>query len=273
MDQRRPPAHQPRTQHAHDATGNDLTNSPNVIGKLNLSVPLPWQSLRLGTEAQWLAARKTHAGTVPTTASPTSPCCAPWPGNHWEWSASVHNLFDNRYFDATAYDPTVPQRDRLAQDGRSYRLKAGTASDGSPRHDCPLPPPRRAPGSWALLALASQFAPAALEIAEENAVKAAFIYNFASSPNGRTTRGAAIAPAAHLRHRQRQRPHRGRRGPESNPGARQGGGCASPAPMKAASATSWSSPAAPARSRCSSRWAARRCSRSANPTASPALAA
>jgi outer membrane receptor protein involved in Fe transport len=48
----------------------------------------------------------------------------PMAGNHWEWSASVYNLFDNRYFDATAYDPTVPQRDRLAQDGRSYRLKA-----------------------------------------------------------------------------------------------------------------------------------------------------
>lgn len=111
-------------QHAHDATGNDLTNSPNVIGKLNLSVPLPWQSLRLGTEAQWFAARKTHAGMVPDHGLANLTLLRPMAGNHWEWSASVYNLFDNRYFDATAYDPTVPQRDRLAQDGRSYRLKA-----------------------------------------------------------------------------------------------------------------------------------------------------
>lgn len=111
-------------QHAHDATGSDLTNSPNIIGKLNLSVPLPWQSLRLGTEAQWLAARKTHAGMVPDYGLANLTLLRPMAGDRWEWSASVFNLFDNRHLDATAYDPTVPQRDRLAQDGRSYRLKA-----------------------------------------------------------------------------------------------------------------------------------------------------
>lgn len=111
-------------QHAHDAQGGSLTNSPRLIGKLNLSLPLPWHGLRLGTEAQWLAARSTHAGRVPAYGLANLTLLRPMAGDRWEWSASLYNLFDNRYDDATAYDPALPARDRLQQDGRTFRLKA-----------------------------------------------------------------------------------------------------------------------------------------------------
>lgn len=111
-------------QHAHNANGDDLTNAPKAIGRLNVSTPLPWYSLRAGTEAQWLSSRDSYAGNVPAYGVVNLTLLRPMNTDKWEWSLSVFNLLDNRYYDASAFDPTVPTRDRFAQNGRSYRLKA-----------------------------------------------------------------------------------------------------------------------------------------------------
>ena len=111
-------------QHAHDNRGNDLSNSPRTSAKMNLSVPLPWMSLRLGTEGQWLAGRRTDSGRVPSYGIANLTLLRPMAGDGWEWSASLYNVFDNRFYDPAAYDPGVPSRDRFAQDGRTFRVRA-----------------------------------------------------------------------------------------------------------------------------------------------------
>ena len=42
----------------------------------------------------------------------------------WELSASLFNVFDRKCADPAAFDPAVPARDRLEQDGRPVRVKA-----------------------------------------------------------------------------------------------------------------------------------------------------
>lgn len=111
-------------QHAHGADDEDLTNAPRAIGRVNLSAPLPWYGLRAGTEAQWMSSRLSYAGEVPAYGVVNVTLLRPLNTDRWEWSLSVFNLLDNRYYDASAFDPAVPTRDRFAQDGRSYRLKA-----------------------------------------------------------------------------------------------------------------------------------------------------
>lgn len=36
----------------------------------------------------------------------------------------MFNLFDRKYSDPAAFDPALPTRDRLEQDGRTFRIKA-----------------------------------------------------------------------------------------------------------------------------------------------------
>ena len=75
-------------QHAHDNRGNDLSNSPRTSAKMNLSVPLPWMSLRLGTEGQWLAGRRTDSGRVPSYGIANLTLLRPMAGDGWEWSSA-----------------------------------------------------------------------------------------------------------------------------------------------------------------------------------------
>ena len=42
----------------------------------------------------------------------------------WQLSASVFNLLDRKFADPAAPDLGVPMRDRFAQDGRTFRVKA-----------------------------------------------------------------------------------------------------------------------------------------------------
>ncbi len=111
-------------QHADSSTSAALTNSPRLVGKLNLSAPLPWAGLRLGTEGQWLSARRSDTGRVPAYGIANLTLLRPMAGDRWEWSASIFNLLDNRYHDPAAFDPGIPARDRFQQDGRSFRAKA-----------------------------------------------------------------------------------------------------------------------------------------------------
>lgn len=111
-------------QRTRDPQGAQLTNSPRAVVKSNLSVPLPWWSLRLGAEGQWLATRNSDSATVPSYGIANLTLLRPLTGDGWELSASVVNLFDRKYADPVAFDPAVPTRDRLVQDGRTFRVKA-----------------------------------------------------------------------------------------------------------------------------------------------------
>lgn len=111
-------------QRTRDPQGAQLTNSPRAVVKTNLSAPLPWWSLRLGAEGQWLASRKSDAGTVPSYGIANLTLLRPLAKDGWELSASVFNLFDRKFSDPAAFDPALPTRDRLEQDGRTFRIKA-----------------------------------------------------------------------------------------------------------------------------------------------------
>jgi iron complex outermembrane receptor protein len=110
-------------QRTEDKQNERLTNSPRAQFKLNASAPLPWWSLLLGAEGQWMSSRKTDLGSVPGFGLVNLTLSQPSRGPGWEWSATVRNLFDRAYFDPAAFDVYVPDRDRFEQLGRTFRLK------------------------------------------------------------------------------------------------------------------------------------------------------
>lgn len=104
------------------ATGARVSNSPQHVGKLNLSVPLYRQNVFASVELQTLSER--------LSADASETC----PGNvianftlfsrelvqGLEVSASVYNLFDQRFSDPVGPDFT---QKFIEQDGRAFRLK------------------------------------------------------------------------------------------------------------------------------------------------------
>lgn len=110
-------------QHATDAAGQRVENSPRVLGRVSFSTPLPNLPLRMGVELAYDGKRRSPAGNTVD---------AYWLSNlHLvaerlipgaEVSLSVLNLFDEDYAHPSAGVPTH-WTDRIAQDGRSLRLK------------------------------------------------------------------------------------------------------------------------------------------------------
>ncbi len=109
-------------QEARNSLTNQLLiNSPRVLGKLALSVPLPDHAWHAGFELQHTGARYTNLAKVDgyTLANLTL--------NRYNWlpnldiSLGAYNLFDEKYSDPQ--DPTTFVQDSLRQDGRSLRLK------------------------------------------------------------------------------------------------------------------------------------------------------
>jgi iron complex outermembrane receptor protein len=105
-----------------DADGGRLLNSPRLLGKLNLSAPLPWAGLRAGYELRYDSARLSLDGTelggyavsnlqLSSTAS----------ARGLELSLAIYNLFDKRYANPGA---DTNWQNVLEQDGRSVRVKA-----------------------------------------------------------------------------------------------------------------------------------------------------
>jgi iron complex outermembrane receptor protein len=102
------------------STGEPLNNAPEHLGKLNLTVPVFRDWLSAGAEAQYVSERTTVGGKTLDglwlcnatlfTARFRDIC---------ELSASVYNLFDSDYS-----DPTSGDLEAVAQDGRTFRLKA-----------------------------------------------------------------------------------------------------------------------------------------------------
>ncbi len=110
-------------QHATDAAGQRVTNSPRVLARLNFSAPLPYTPLRTGLELAYDDDRLSPAGTTVDGY---------WKANlhlvaeRWipgaQVSLSVLNLFDADYAHPSASMPTH-WSESFRQDGRSLRLK------------------------------------------------------------------------------------------------------------------------------------------------------
>jgi iron complex outermembrane receptor protein len=103
------------------AGGADLPNSPQWLGKLLFSGPLPWAGLRVGTELHYGSRRRAIDGSW---------LDGYWLANlnliaaHWmkgtEISFGIRNLFDKRYQHPGA---DTNWQTRLDQDGRSAQIK------------------------------------------------------------------------------------------------------------------------------------------------------
>jgi outer membrane receptor for ferrienterochelin and colicins len=106
-------------------TRTALTNSPDHLAKLNVIVPLYRSALFAGFEEQFQSPRLTLAGNRTSAAylsNLTIFSRGLLPG--LELSASLYNLLDAHYS-----DPGSPNhvQDSIAQDGRTFRLKASYA--------------------------------------------------------------------------------------------------------------------------------------------------
>ena len=102
-------------------SGGDLPNSPNWLGKLNYSTPLPWVGLRLGYELQYDARRLSKDGTSLDSywLSNLNLVADKWVKG-MELSLGVRNLFDQDYRHPGA---DSNWQNALEQDGRSVRAR------------------------------------------------------------------------------------------------------------------------------------------------------
>jgi len=103
-----------------DVTGEELTNAPRQLAKVNLAVPAGVDGLRAGLEAQYIGRRKTLASEIGgyTVASLTLVHTGLATG--LEVSVSAYNLFDRTYGDPGSAEHV---QDAIEQERRSLRLK------------------------------------------------------------------------------------------------------------------------------------------------------
>lgn len=110
-------------ENAEYANGTRLPNSPNLMGKLNFSTPLPSAGLRMGYELQYYGPRETIINGISTrgyTISNLNLIVDKW-ARGLELSLGFYNLFDKNYsLPASNYN----WQNILQQDGRQIRLKA-----------------------------------------------------------------------------------------------------------------------------------------------------
>jgi len=98
-----------------------LNNSPQHLGKLNLSIPLVQKRLFASLDAQYTSSALTLAGnTVSGFAVFNVTLLGHTLGRHLDVSASVYNLLDKKYFNPGR--PEDPE-DSIQQDGRNFRIK------------------------------------------------------------------------------------------------------------------------------------------------------
>lgn len=109
-------------QRVADASGSPLLNSPEWLGKLNFSAPLPWAGLAMGFEWRYDSQRLSLDGTdlggyaVSNLQVSSSDLI-----KGLEVSLGVSNLFDKRYAHPGS---DTNWQNALPQDGRSVRIKA-----------------------------------------------------------------------------------------------------------------------------------------------------
>lgn len=110
-------------QASRDAADAALVNSPARIYKAALVLPLGIERLRLGGEWQYLSSRLAGAGEVGGYHVANVNLLRDGGRNGVDVQVGVYNLFDRRYADPVVVDPSVPGRDRMEQNGRTWRLK------------------------------------------------------------------------------------------------------------------------------------------------------
>jgi outer membrane receptor protein involved in Fe transport len=104
-------------------SGALLTNSPRHMVKAAMAWPLLAKRLTAGIDGWYLSSRTTRAGAQSGSAKVVNLTLrAPRIAGRLELTASVYNLFDERYA-----DPGAPEhrQDLIIQDGRNCRLKVG----------------------------------------------------------------------------------------------------------------------------------------------------
>ena len=103
------------------ASGARLDNSPQLLGKLNISGPLPAASLRLGYELQYYSKRQTLDGTkLDGYWLSNLNLVADKLARGLEVSLGIYNLFDAHYENPGS---DINWQNALQQDGRSIRVK------------------------------------------------------------------------------------------------------------------------------------------------------
>ena len=103
------------------ATGRELSDSPNHLGKLNLSVPVWKEKVFADVEFLYVSRRNTEAGTVAAGYGIVNLTLFSQDlVKGLDFSASVYNLLDRKYD-----DPATPlhKQDVIEQDGRTFRVK------------------------------------------------------------------------------------------------------------------------------------------------------
>lgn len=103
------------------ATHQILSNSPQHLAKLNLTMPVVQQRVFASLDAQYTSPRQSLAGTTVSGFSIFNVTLLGHTlGKHLDLSASVYNILDKKYF-----DPGGPQdvQDAIQQDGRNFRIK------------------------------------------------------------------------------------------------------------------------------------------------------
>jgi outer membrane receptor protein involved in Fe transport len=104
------------------AGGGALPNSPKLLGKLNLSAPLPWAGLRAGYELRYDSRRLTLDGShVGSHALSNLHLRTGALAQGLDLSLSIENLFDKRYAHPGS---DINWQNSLEQDGRSVRIEA-----------------------------------------------------------------------------------------------------------------------------------------------------
>lgn len=104
-------------------TGEQLTNSPEQLAMLNLSVPVVNNKVFASVEERYMSRRRTEGGNNTQDFFITN--LTLFTQNlmrRLELSASVYNLFGKQYSDPVSLD--LLPLDTVRQDGRSYRVKA-----------------------------------------------------------------------------------------------------------------------------------------------------
>jgi outer membrane receptor protein involved in Fe transport len=102
-------------------TGELLTNSPRHMVKAHLAWPLIGKRLTAGADGWYLSARRTLGGAEARSSMVANlTLVAPRIRGPFDLSASVYNLFDERYADPGSEEH---RPDLIAQDGRNFRLK------------------------------------------------------------------------------------------------------------------------------------------------------
>jgi len=106
----------------NEDTDQLLTNSPKHLAKLNLTVPLVGDKVLLGIEEQYTSKRKTRSGDETGAYAVTNlTLFSQHVMEGLDLSASVYNLFDEKYSDPAS---AAHRQDVLEQDGQTFRFKA-----------------------------------------------------------------------------------------------------------------------------------------------------